>query len=136
MKWRCIAGSNKEEIQKIRQATMEVLHSWGIKSGGLLFEFNVILCELLANAGEHGNRWEPDKKVSLNLRYYPEHETIFILVCDEGSNPFTSEICTEQLSERGRGLAMIKSLTDRCQIGCGRVWIRKKVVHAEEDSDC
>lgn len=134
MKWRGKTGSSKEELQVLRREALEVIQSWGISSSVLLFEFDVIICELLANAAEHGNCWQVDKKVSLRMRFRPKDNRVFIMVWDEGQKTIGKLRPSDDLLERGRGLMLIESFTNGCRTGPGKVWIRKEVVHGEADS--
>ncbi|HHY58983.1 MAG TPA: ATP-binding protein [Clostridia bacterium] len=132
MKWRCSVKSSKAELLKARSCALEVLQQWGIPSS-LHFDFDLILCELLANAAAHGNHWEPEKKVYLSMQWKPSRHTVLIFVADEGRQPICEDVETVPCSESGRGLAILTELADRCRFGSGRVWIRKGVRHGEEN---
>lgn len=130
MKWRGKANTKKADLNVLRQEALEVLNTWGITSDDALFEFDLILCELIANAAEHGNQDASDRKVQINMRFLSEKNLMLIFIKDEGGLPFqiNREInpCKKNLSVRGRGLVLLESMTDRCHLGSGRVWVRKE----------
>lgn len=134
MKWHHLSPSTKHELQAARERALTVLKKWGLKSSQL-FDLNLILCELLVNAAEHGNGWQPDKKVFLNMRYCPRNQTVLIFVSDEGKRKILNKPVEVLCSERGRGLILINELADRCRLGRGRVWVRKEVRDGEESTD-
>jgi anti-sigma regulatory factor (Ser/Thr protein kinase) len=126
MRWQCYIPSTKEELQTAKTKAMTILENWGI-SEEQLFDFNLVLCELLVNAGEHGNLWQRDKKVFLNMRYCSEHNLVLIFVADEGKRKIRGVATNNLCSERGRGLLLLSELTDHYRVGCGRVWVRKEI---------
>lgn len=135
MKWRFKADSSKAELQVLRKEALEVLQSWGITAPALLFEIDLILCELLANAAEHGNHWDATKKVSLNMRFIPVKKQVLMLVCDEGQKTIKKTKSKGVLSERGRGLILLGALASEYKMGCGKVWIRKEIVDDQKNTN-
>jgi len=75
-------------------------------------ELRLILDEAVNNAMEHGNRWDPEKKISVNIIKSPE--CIKVTISDEGDGfQFPLESAKPKssvLSERGRGIKLIKYL--------------------------
>jgi anti-sigma regulatory factor (Ser/Thr protein kinase) len=74
-------------------------------------ELYLLLDEAVANAMEHGNGWDPDKKIIVAVTAYPDNMRISIT--DEGKGFNTAEIASNwerrgRLSERGRGIIIIK----------------------------
>lgn len=132
MKWYCTVKSSKAELQKARSLALAVLQEWGIPAS-MNFDFDLILCELLANAAAHGNNWEPDKRVYLSMRWKPSRSMVLIFVADEGRQSILADVETVPCSESGRGLSILNELADRCKFGSGRVWIRKGVMNGEEN---
>ena len=70
----------------------------------------LLLDEAITNAMEHGNEWDPDKKVIVTVNAYPDNMRISIT--DEGEGFNTSEIASNltrrgRLSKRGRGIYII-----------------------------
>lgn len=126
MKWQCYISSTKEELHIAKTEALLAIENWGIDEEHL-FDLDLILCELLVNAGEHGNSWQPDKKVFLNIRYCQEDSIILIFVADEGKKKISGMPAEIPCSERGRGLLLLSELADRYRTGCGRVWVRKEV---------
>ena len=77
-------------------------------------DFNLILDEAIINAMEHGNRWDPDKEIMIQLCF--NGKTAELLICDEGSgfdyngkNSKTPEKPHPDI--RGRGIMLIKKLS-------------------------
>ena len=126
MKWQCYIPSTKDELHTAKTKALTILENWGVCKEQL-FDFNLMLCELLVNAGEHGNLWRPDKKVFLSMRYCSAHNLILIFVADEGKRKIRGINAENHCSERGRGLLLLSELADHYRIGCGRVWVRKEV---------
>lgn len=132
MKWRYTVKSSKAELQLARDLALEVLQNWRIPSSQL-FDFDLILCELLANAAEHGNNWNPAKKVYISMRWKPSRSLVLIFVADEGRQAINNDSDTIPCAETGRGLTILSALVDRCKLGYGRVWVRKGVMDEEKN---
>ena len=75
-------------------------------------ELRLILDEAIHNAMEHGNRWDPGKKISVNIIKSPG--CIKITISDEGEGfqyPIESvKPKPSVLDKRGRGIQLIKYL--------------------------
>jgi len=75
-------------------------------------ELRLILDEAVNNAMEHGNRWNPDKKISVNIIKSPGF--IKVTISDEGEGfQFPLDSAKQKssvLSGRGRGIKLIKYL--------------------------
>ncbi len=74
-------------------------------------ELRLILDEAVNNAMEHGNRWDPEKKISVNIKKSPQ--CIKVTISDEGEGfqfPLESAKPEPSLSKRGRGIRIIKYL--------------------------
>lgn len=75
-------------------------------------ELRLILDEAVNNAMEHGNRWDPEKKISVNIIKSPQ--CIKVTISDEGEGfKFPLESAKRKpsvLSERGRGIQIIRYL--------------------------
>lgn len=83
----------------------------------LAFHLNTVLTEAMANVIIHANDRDPSRKVHLNISV--SEERVFIKVYDEGRG-FDADILAlplpppgdNGLSERGRGIFIIRSLMD------------------------
>lgn len=74
-------------------------------------ELYLVIDEALTNAMEHGNGWNPDKKVGVRVNCNEEH--LNILIADEGpgfnsENAGSSNAAIKNLKPRGRGIYIIK----------------------------
>ncbi len=78
-----------------------------------LFKINFMLREMLNNAVEHGNHFEPNKRVHCRVEVYDYY--MYFYISDEGSGvdltcqPRNSE-CEITLATRTRGLATVRKL--------------------------
>jgi len=73
-------------------------------------ELYLIIDESITNAMEHGNRWNPEKKVHVQVR--ADEENLIIRIADEGkgfnvANIFKRHKKRNILSIRGRGIYII-----------------------------
>lgn len=86
----------------------------------LNFDLRLILNELLINAFIHGNRKDINK--CMHLRLVIDDRTLRINIEDEGTGTCKphSYDC-KQLKNHGRGLVLVKSLTDRFQMQDNKV---------------
>lgn len=135
MKWRQQAYSSQESLRSLRFEALQTLTGWGLRSEDDKFDLEVILCELLSNAAKHGNRWQENRSVKVNMRYFPAIKTVLLLVCDEGQKDIEIRE-PELLSEEGRGLQLVEALCSRLKTGRGRVWVRKELTCEEKDLSC
>lgn len=82
-------------------------------------ELYLIIDEALTNAMEHGNHWEPDKEVKINVSINSQH--LKIAISDQGSGFLRrgeKNINSPHLLPRGRGIYIIKQF-------CKPVWNKK-----------
>lgn len=89
-----------------------------------LFKLSVILRELLNNAVEHGNQFDPNKHIFCEIRYLKP--TIEITVIDEGEGiGFDEGMLLEEdgLSQRTRGFKMLKKMDFEFQIEGNKVMV-------------
>jgi anti-sigma regulatory factor (Ser/Thr protein kinase) len=133
MKWSQNAPCTLEAIKTLRLNALNTLRAWGIENEDEIFDLEVILCELLSNAAKHGNQWEENKKVKVNMRYLYPIRTVILLVCDQGGGQITLQE-PEVMSEGGKGLFLVESLGTKLTIGRGRVWVRKELMDEENIS--
>ncbi len=86
----------------------------------LNFDLRLILNELLINAFVHGNRKDINKCMHLCLVI--DDRTLRINIEDEGTGLCEPhDYDCKQLKNHGRGLVLVKSLTDRFQMKDNRV---------------
>lgn len=89
-----------------------------------MLDLNLILDEAIINAMEHGNNWDPAKNISIKIIL--TQNGIQIEIEDEGSgfdyfHKFTIDEIKPQLSERGRGLLLMKQFCDIEWKNCGNI---------------
>lgn len=75
-------------------------------------ELRLVIDEAVTNAMEHGNRWDPGRKVTVVVSHAAER--LRIAIGDEGAGfrPETCPAATGQLKERGRGLSLMRYYCD------------------------
>jgi len=91
------------------------------------FELNLILDEAIVNAMEHGNRWNPEKNITVQICY--NDNAIQILIEDEGTGFNYNDIESRELvwqpasinNVRGRGIFILKQLCDIEWINTGNI---------------
>ena len=110
----CVIASDQRETAADKEAIIHELERHHY-SEDITFGIKLALEEALTNAVKHGNRADPDKKVT--VRYAVSDEKAVIIVRDEGAGfePENIPDCTE--SERlpmpnGRGIMLIRSYMD------------------------
>ncbi|MHB8780561.1 MAG: ATP-binding SpoIIE family protein phosphatase [Candidatus Geothermincolia bacterium] len=98
-------------MEAVRQAVRTVLDAAaGNGLGDRVFELHLCLEELVRNAVEHGNHFDPEKRVSIGARFGPEDVTIRVRDQGRGFSPpaFSGPEEMDVMSERGRGLAIVR----------------------------
>lgn len=101
----------------------------------VVFEFKLMISELLLNAVQHGNDEDERKKVSINIEPAPPGNSVLIRVKDEGPgfNPAkVAKRCASEeglMDEHGRGIQLVHSLADEVRYNdCGNeISIYKRV---------
>lgn len=107
----------KKEFPSAKETSQEIIHSIinEIENppNKLLMtydELRLVLDEAINNAMEHGNRWDPGKKVTVNIK--KSSDCFHVTISDEGDGfqiPMESHIPeTSHLNERGRGIRIIR----------------------------
>ena len=86
-------------------------------------EFRLVIDEAVTNAMEHGNGWDPGKKVTVVISHSAGR--LRIAIGDEGAGfrPETCPAVTGELKERGRGLPLIRYYCDTAWNDRGNVVI-------------
>ncbi|RKY42097.1 MAG: ATP-binding protein [Candidatus Makaraimicrobium thalassicum] len=101
-------------LKEISGKIIDILKGKGVEEG-IIFDIHVGLEEALRNAMMHGNKWDPDKKVTVETEI--AGAAAIICVEDEG-NGFDPKILPDPtldenlLKESGRGVYLIRHLMD------------------------
>lgn len=109
----------KKEFSSAKETRQEIIHSIineiHIPPDKVLLdndELRLILDEAVNNAMEHGNRWDPEKKVTVNIKKSPY--CVNVSISDEGKGfqlpPESAIPESSGLSVRGRGIRIIRYL--------------------------
>ncbi len=102
--------SRFDELDRLREMTQEMMA--GIDNAEIII---TTLYELTANAIEHGNRFDPQKKVRVDIVMSEQY--VFAVVEDEGEGFLWEEIIEKPVEldgkqERGRGVSMVRLCCD------------------------
>ncbi|NLH96982.1 MAG: ATP-binding protein [Clostridiaceae bacterium] len=129
MKSRCIYSSTiSSELSNVRLVVEELISCLKRNCGELceevLFDFRVILNEVLVNAILHGNHGDESKRVKIDAGT-TEKGDVFLIIEDEGSGYDFESVCKkhktavtdlEDMIESGRGIMIVKSLCDKVKV--------------------
>ncbi len=113
---KCFSSSRDKKTQLIADLK-ENLHAVLAKNNLMLrisnFDLELILDESITNAMEHGNNWDPTKKVCVKMELYDEELILFVEDEGEGFN-YNSSLNgnSSPLEVRGRGIPILKRLCD------------------------
>jgi anti-sigma regulatory factor (Ser/Thr protein kinase) len=103
--------SDDAEVLPAAERALSVVRDAGFL-GGEAARLKVALVELLRNAMEHGNRFDPDRRVTVTVRQEAGGDRLAVTVADEGPG-LAPERLDQRLedvafdSRRGRGLGMV-----------------------------
>ena len=104
--------SRESEILATAERAIEAVRAAGFASRGEP-RLKLVLIELLANAIEHGNRFDPEREVSVTVRR--RGDRLAVSICDQGPG-FDDRLLDRDLdavaveSKRGRGLGLVKKI--------------------------
>jgi anti-sigma regulatory factor (Ser/Thr protein kinase) len=78
-------------------------------------EITLVIDEAITNAMEHGNQWDESKQVHVKLAQ--QNGSLLISIEDEGNgfdfkNPQSEFVNGNKLSQRGRGISLIKKFCE------------------------
>jgi serine/threonine-protein kinase RsbW len=100
-------------IGKIGEELARGLDEYAGNRNTLAYYINLVLTESVINTITHANARDPEKMVHLSISI--EHDELVIRVFDEGEGFDLDEVPLpdfEGLSEKGRGVFLIRSLMD------------------------
>ena len=111
----CFEGSIKSNLNEVKPLVEETLFDLKnfIKCESSLFDIRLILDELMINSILHGNNSNFLKNVHLSI--FLKDNEVEIRVKDEGKGGIFdfSKYDADDLKTTGRGLVLVKELTDR-----------------------
>lgn len=107
--------SSRNELYKIEQFIEEICDTYNI-SNTYFGNISIALMEAFDNAVKHGNKNDEHKKVTIHFR--AESGALIFHVKDEGDGydyhnlPDPTDISVKETEDTGRGLFMIRALSD------------------------
>ncbi|HOP63628.1 MAG TPA: ATP-binding protein [Spirochaetota bacterium] len=115
--------NRKSIISSIREKLCDINGTIALNE----FDLNLVLDEAIMNAMEHGNSWNPEKKIIIKI--FQKENELQILIEDEGSGFNFNDLDStelkwqpgEKLNIRGRGIFILKQLCDIEWINRGNV---------------
>ncbi|MCX7679435.1 MAG: ATP-binding protein [Spirochaetes bacterium] len=114
-------SSQKGIRSKIIEEVVLKIHEQNINLGLSREELFLVIDEALTNAMEHGNKWDPSKKVNINVQKNSQYLEVSIEDEGEGFN-FSgvglSNSGLKSLHPRGRGVFIIRQF-------CEPIWNEK-----------
>lgn len=117
------------DILVAKKQTVDIINQIDelIKDKDELMEIRLILSELLINGIKHGNKGDISKKVY--LRVLASRHGVYIEVKDEGEgiNYNIEDFKDSVLEPSGRGLQLVRSLSDNLSIEDSEVKVHKKL---------
>lgn len=90
-----------------------------------IFDVRLILNELISNCVIHGNKKDENKQV--NLFFSLNRNKIKIKVSDEGKGFNIFQCKSDMMDENGRGLVLVKGLSDKFQIKGNTITVLKSI---------
>lgn len=134
--------SNIENLELVQMVLEETLTRLDV-SGKVSYEVGMAVREAVANAIEHGNRSEPDRKVQVEMDLLPGE--LVVKVCDEGDGFDPNRVAdplkgTNLLKAGGRGILFMREFMDKIDYtfhhnGGTEVTLRKQVSGGPADSN-
>lgn len=103
-------SSDQANRKEIIDALCKKIFNYGIPIAITEEELYLSLDEAITNAMEHGNRWDPQKKIKISVT--TNSDTLTISIADQGNGFITTEFesnlkSRDILSIRGRGIYII-----------------------------
>ena len=122
----CVPSSINSISIVVNELINNLQNGYGDINDNTLFELKVILNEVLINAVRHGNMEDEKKIVKVNACVSGQ-DVMFITVEDEGggydfrdtcscNKPFCSIFDPLETSESGRGIMIVRSLSDKVKV--------------------
>lgn len=107
--------AKEEAIEELFQQVLQASNKLALDK----FELRLVLDEAITNAMEHGNHWDPEKKVTINL-YPPEKDYVLVAIKDQGFGfahqnlPYDTQnsIKSDKVNYRGRGIFIIRQFCE------------------------
>lgn len=71
-----------DDLHSFIQKIIKDIESYDISFANYAESFFLIIKEALVNAMEHGNKWDPDKNISVSVQL--DQTALYIIIADEG----------------------------------------------------
>ncbi|WP_311482193.1 ATP-binding protein [uncultured Anaerococcus sp.] len=105
---RAVINSDLKDIKKFRDKFIDMLEA-RLYEENQIFRLRLILDELTANSYKHGNKKDKSRLIDISVLF--DDAYLLIKVKDQGQGiKSTKEV--EKFSESGRGIDLVKKLSD------------------------
>jgi len=117
----------KSDLKTAQHVINEILSNIANKiDDDSIFDIRLILNELISNCVLHGNKNDEQKQINLFFSF--NGKKIKIRVSDEGKGVKLIKKCNQTtLEENGRGLIIVKGLSDKFHINGNTVTVLKSI---------
>lgn len=92
-----------------------------------IFDIRLIISELVINGAMHGNHWNPDKNIFLNINLSPDDISICVRDEGDGLDPAFNIEAQTHLECNGRGLVIVEALCDQMNCVGNEIIVRKNI---------
>lgn len=106
---RTVVNTDLKDIKKFRDEFISLLEE-RFYDENQIFRLRLILDELTTNSYKHGNKKDKNRLIEISVVF--DRAYLLIKVKDEGDGIKFSEK-TERFSESGRGIDLVKKLSDK-----------------------
>ena len=105
---RAVINSDLKDIKKFRDKFIDMLEA-RLYEENQIFRLRLILDELTANSYKHGNKKDKSRLIDISVLF--DDSYLLIKVKDQGQG-IKSKKEVEKFSESGRGIDLVKKLSD------------------------
>lgn len=121
-----VIPSELEKIDYFLSNAMEQVQEY-VSNEDDIFDIRLIISELVYNGAIHGNQWNPDKNIFLNINLTPDDISICVRDEGEGIDPAHNIEAATHLECNGRGLVIVEALCDQMNCAGNEIVVRKNI---------
>ncbi len=121
-----VIPSEFEKIDYFLSNAMEQVREY-ISNEDDIFDIRLIISELVYNGAMHGNHWNPEKHIFLNINLSSNDISICVRDEGEGIDPSHNIEAQTHLECNGRGLVIVEALCDQMNCVGNEIIVRKSI---------